>query len=42
MEKRIFTNDDWEQLSKTGAIIQFGYYHRYRLPNGSTPLFMQK
>ena len=33
--KRIFKNDDWEELSKAGGIPHFGYYHPYRLPDGS-------
>ncbi len=34
---RIFTNDDWEKISLENAdrILHFGYYRRYRLPDGS-------
>lgn len=32
---RIFLNDRWEQLSLNGGIPHFGYYHRYRNPDGS-------
>ncbi len=34
MNNRIFVNEKWEQLSKEGYIPHFGYYHRYRLPDG--------
>lgn len=35
MEKRIFTNDIWEELSKENEILSYGTYHRYRLADGS-------
>lgn len=32
---RIFVNDEWEKLSNEGEILNFGYYRRYRMPDGS-------
>lgn len=32
---RIFTNDEWESISKEGGIPHFGYYRRYYLSDGS-------
>lgn len=34
MENRIFLVDEWETISINGGIPHYGYYHRYRLPNG--------
>lgn len=31
----VFKNEDWEELSKAGQIIHYGYYHRYRMKDGS-------
>lgn len=35
MERRIFKNDNWEKMSLDGEILSYGYYHRYRNPDGS-------
>lgn len=34
MNRRIFVNDSWEELSKENEILSYGTYHKYRLPDG--------
>lgn len=32
---KVFLNEEWENLSLSGQVIHYGYYHKYRLPDGS-------
>ena len=32
---QVFTNNEWEKLSLDGEILTYGYYRRYRLPDGT-------
>ena len=33
--KRVFINDEWENISLNGEILSYGYYHRYWNPDGT-------
>ena len=35
MGRRVFENEEWEELSLEGQVIRCGFYHRYRNPDGT-------
>lgn len=35
MGRRVFENEEWEKLSLDGQVVRFGFYHRYRNPDGT-------
>lgn len=40
--KRVFINDEWENISLNGEILSYGYYHRYWNPDGTVNLEFKK